>query len=147
MESPAQPCCSKVGIEVCTHNSDVIMSAMASESPASWLFTQPFIHSHIKEPAEFRVTGLSDGNSLVTDEFPAQRASNAENVSIWWRHHWLKYSSGSSLLRGRISLNCLRHPRVEKFELITLQYGSQKASPSGRNSKSCKCICNSVNML
>ena len=28
-------------------------------------------------------------NSLpsVTGEFPAQRASNAENVSIWWRHH------------------------------------------------------------
>ena len=23
----------------------------------------------------------------VTGEFPAQRASNAENVSIWWRHH------------------------------------------------------------
>ena len=22
-----------------------------------------------------------------TGEFPAQRASNAENVSIWWRHH------------------------------------------------------------
>ena len=21
------------------------------------------------------------------DEFPAQRASNAENVSIWWRHN------------------------------------------------------------
>ena len=27
------------------------------------------------------------GNSPVTGEFPAQRASNAENVSIWWRHH------------------------------------------------------------
>ena len=26
-------------------------------------------------------------NSLVTSEVPAQRASNAENVSIWWRHH------------------------------------------------------------
>ena len=25
--------------------------------------------------------------SLVTDEFPAQMASKAENVSIWWRHH------------------------------------------------------------
>ena len=25
--------------------------------------------------------------SPVTGEFPAQRASNAENVSIWWRHH------------------------------------------------------------
>ena len=22
-----------------------------------------------------------------TGEFPAQRASNAENVPIWWRHH------------------------------------------------------------
>ena len=27
------------------------------------------------------------GGSLGTDEFPAQMASNAENVSIWWRHH------------------------------------------------------------
>ena len=23
----------------------------------------------------------------LTGEFPAQRASNAENVTIWWRHH------------------------------------------------------------
>ena len=34
-----------------------------------------------------RVTGLCAGNSPVTGEFHAQRASNAENVSIWWRHH------------------------------------------------------------
>ena len=33
------------------------------------------------------VTDLCDGNSPVTGEFPSQRASNAENVSIWWRHH------------------------------------------------------------
>ena len=26
-------------------------------------------------------------NSPVTGEFPAQKASNAENVSIWWRNH------------------------------------------------------------
>ena len=32
------------------------------------------------------------GNSPVTDEFPAQRVSNAENVSIWWLHHVLWYS-------------------------------------------------------
>ena len=25
--------------------------------------------------------------SLMTGEFPAQIASNTENVSIWWRHH------------------------------------------------------------
>ena len=37
--------------------------------------------------SKLRVTGLCEGNLPVTDEFPAQRASNAENVSIWWRHH------------------------------------------------------------
>ena len=34
-----------------------------------------------------RVTGLWAGNSPMTGEFPAQMASNAEKVSIWWRHH------------------------------------------------------------
>ena len=33
------------------------------------------------------VNGLCAGNSPVTGEFPAQKASSAENVSIWWRHH------------------------------------------------------------
>ena len=27
------------------------------------------------------------GEFTGTGEFPAQIASNAENVSIWWRHH------------------------------------------------------------
>ena len=32
-------------------------------------------------------TGHCEGNSPVAGEFPpAQRAINAENVSIWWRH-------------------------------------------------------------
>ena len=39
---------------------------------------------------KLRVTGLWGGNSQVTSEFPAQRASNAEYVSIWWRHHFQK---------------------------------------------------------
>ena len=40
-----------------------------------------------KKTSKLRVTGLCAGNSPGTDEFPAQMASNAENVSIWWRHH------------------------------------------------------------
>ena len=40
-----------------------------------------------KKTSKLRVTGLCAGNSPETGEFPAQRASNAENVSIWWRHH------------------------------------------------------------
>ena len=39
-----------------------------------------------KKTSNLRVTGLCEGNSPVTGEFPAQRAGNAENVSIWWRH-------------------------------------------------------------
>ena len=35
----------------------------------------------------FASLAFSSGNSLVTDEFPAQKGSYAENVSIWWRHH------------------------------------------------------------
>ena len=41
-----------------------------------------------KKPSKLRVTGLCEGNSPVTDEFYAERASNAENVSIWWRHNY-----------------------------------------------------------
>ena len=40
-----------------------------------------------KKISKLRVTGLCEGNSPDTGEFPAQMASNAENVSIWWRHH------------------------------------------------------------
>ena len=34
-----------------------------------------------------RVTCLCAGNSPGSGEFPTQMANNAENVSIWWRHH------------------------------------------------------------
>ena len=37
--------------------------------------------------SKLRVTCLCEGNSPVTGEFPSQRASNTENVYIWWRHH------------------------------------------------------------
>ena len=40
-----------------------------------------------KKTSKLRVTGLCAGTSSGTGEFLAQMASNAENVSIWWRHH------------------------------------------------------------
>ena len=59
-----------------------------SNPPASRLFTQPFIQTQIKETSKLRVNGLCAGNSPGIG-FPAQMASNAENVSIWWRHQFL----------------------------------------------------------
>ena len=50
------------------------------------LFTQPFIQAQIKT-SKLRVTGLCEGNSPVTGEFPAQKDSNAKKISIRWRHH------------------------------------------------------------
>ena len=53
-----------------------------------------------KNTSKLSVTGLCEGNSPVTGEFPAQRATNTENVSIWWRHHvicalcrWVRWSA------------------------------------------------------
>ena len=40
-----------------------------------------------KKTSKPRVTGLCARNSPVTGESLAQMANNAENVSIWWRHH------------------------------------------------------------
>ena len=54
-----------------------------------------------KKTSKLRVTGLCAVNSPGTGEFPAQMASNAENVSIWWRHRGSAQSWG--LLQYRTS--------------------------------------------
>ena len=67
---------------------DVIMNTMASQI-TSLTIAYSTVYSgadKIKQQSS-TATGLCEGNTLVTGEFPAQRASNAENVSIWWRHH------------------------------------------------------------
>ena len=40
-----------------------------------------------RKTSKLRVTGLCAGISPVPGGFFAQRASKAEDVSIWWRHH------------------------------------------------------------
>ena len=45
------------------------------------------LSSGADQTSKLRVTGLCEGNSSVTDEFPVQKASNAQIASIWWRHH------------------------------------------------------------
>ena len=59
---------------------------VSNHQPHDCLLNRLFRHRW-KKTSKFRVTGLCAGNSPVTGEFPTQRASNAENVSIWWRHH------------------------------------------------------------
>ena len=78
------------------------------KSPASRVFIQAQIKENIKA-----LRCWPAGNSPVTGEFPAQRASYAENASIWWRHHGkiilrsfsAKYRkvAGSGTCRGELS--------------------------------------------
>ena len=53
-----------------------------------------------KKTSKLRVTGLCAGNSPVTGEFPAQMASNAANVSIWWRRQNILWVIVATLLYG-----------------------------------------------
>ena len=63
---------------------------VSDHQPRDCLFNRLF-RRRSKETSKLHVTGLCVGNSPVTDEFSAQRSSNAANVSIWWRHHgWLR---------------------------------------------------------
>ena len=82
---------------VCTyplHCSDVIMSAIASKiTGAPIVFSTACSGAHQRNIKSLRRWPLW-GKPLVTYGLPSQRASNAENVSIWWRHrvHLLCYA-------------------------------------------------------
>ena len=63
---------------------------VSNHQPHDCLLNRLFRRRSKKAP-ELRITGLCAGNSPGTGEFPAQMASNAENISIRWRHHAFIY--------------------------------------------------------
>ena len=60
--------------------------SVSNHQPHDCLLNRLF-RRRLKKTSKLRVTGLCTGNSPGTGEFPSQMASNAKNVSIWWRHH------------------------------------------------------------
>ena len=64
--------------------------SVSNHQPHDCLLNRVF-RRRSKKTSKLRVTGLCAGNSPGTGEFPAQMASYAENVSIWWRHHVLTH--------------------------------------------------------
>ena len=73
------------------HYNNVIMNAMASQiTSLTIVYSTGYSRRRSKKTSKLPVTGLCEGNSPVTGEFPTQRASSAENVSIWWRHHAIR---------------------------------------------------------
>ena len=75
------------------HCSDVMINAMVSIITGVSIVYSTVCSGRSKKISKLRVTGLCEGDSPVTGEFSAQRASKGENVSIWWRHHAIGWSS------------------------------------------------------
>ena len=93
---------------VCIHYDDVIMSVMSQSNHQHHdCSLNRLFRRRSKKTSKLRVIGLCAGNSPITGEFPAQNASNAENVSIWWRHHVHRNDTGivEILPTGRQGLN------------------------------------------
>ena len=63
------------------------MTTVASQITSLMVVYSAVIRAQIKEnikaPRHWHLCGEFTG----TGEFPAQMVSNAENVSVWWRHH------------------------------------------------------------
>ena len=71
------------------HYNNVIVGVMASQI-TGLTSGHSTVYSGVdkkKKTSKPRVTDLCVGNSPETGEFPAQMASNSENVSLWWSHH------------------------------------------------------------
>ena len=94
--SKAVSCCITFSIRTLAYKVTCLlgMGSIFQANRTAILYHQPcdcllnrLLRRRWKKTSKLRVTGLYEGNSLVTEEFSAQRASNAENVSIWWRHH------------------------------------------------------------
>ena len=63
------------------------MSTMASQFTSLAIVNLTFYSGADQRKHQSSASLALCGEIQVTGEFPAQRAGNAENVSIWWRHH------------------------------------------------------------
>ena len=78
----------RLTIKYCNQYNDVIMSALSSHiTSLTIVYSTVDSRRRSKKTSKLLVTGLDAGKSPVTGEFPAQRASYAENVSTWWHYH------------------------------------------------------------
>ena len=64
------------------------MSAMASQiTSLTTVYSTDYLGTDQRKHQSSASLAFMQGIHRWPGEFPAQRASNAENVSIWWRDH------------------------------------------------------------
>ena len=82
------------------HYDDIIMRVMASQ-----IISLMIVYSTVYSGADQRKHQSSTSLAFVRGihrSFPAQMASNAENISIWWRHHMCDVFNNSFLASCKI---------------------------------------------
>ena len=99
-----------------------------------------------KKTQRLRVTGICTGNSPGTGEFPAQMASNEENVSIWRRHHesghfalkvwWLSADTAYPSKLGSIYI-CIYIYNIHTYIYINIYIQDRHLKSSGYHTKQC----------
>ena len=111
------------------------------KSPSSRLFTQIFLQAQIKENAKASRHWPCAGISPVTCESPAQMASNAENVTIWWRHH---EDAGNALVVFLCHWNyppTRKHRRLPSYALKLPERSHDDISHDSETGPLCMCVC------
>ena len=83
-------------------------AGVSNHQPHGCLLNRLF-RRNSKKTSKLRVTGLCAGNSPGTGEFPAQMASYAENVSIWWRHRVYSFSCATLIIALSVWYTCRIH--------------------------------------
>ena len=78
------------------HYSDVIMSVMVSQITGVSIVCWTVCSGSDQRKHQSSASLVFVGEFTVDQYFPSQRASDVENVSIWWRHHVFRFARLSS---------------------------------------------------
>ena len=117
------------------HYNDVIMGAIASQ-----ITSLTIVYSIVNSDADQRKYQSSAslafvrGNLPGTGEFPAQMASYAENVSIWWRLHDRPPMNSRPAMRG-LDIFCLN----KLFNKLSRCRGFERPLSSCDHTRMCSC--------
>ena len=127
------PHCSTTALQWCHNERDGISNCQPHDCLLSCLFRH-----RSKKTSNLHVPGLCEGNSLVTGEFPAQRASNTENVSIWWCHHGeLHYQVIFDCVIMSVGFTEIKPSFIDHDDIQILQYQWNDAYHYTSNAVSC----------
>ena len=107
------------------HYSDVIMSVMAYQIIGVSIYSPFDSGGDQRKTSKLRTTGPWEGNSLVTGERPAQKANNAENVFIWWRHH-VYFRSYSSFYKCQKTTSMKTNGKIKNLHGFSQWFGSKR---------------------